>query len=246
MGCINDLAGVAAPSIEAFGQYLCWTRMQAEAGQDLARIIARKEAERVAGEGLFFWGVGNAPSSLIPSLAKCGVEVPIVFSVMKSRPKRSDVAPSGVVVWNGYVDARGVERPVPNHALVLSRRDSPSGPKKAHYALMCFSAEPLTISRGEPFDHHAFCNASGRGAPVGASQVTALLKPSGTEELAAEYEANMRATLADSYWVRLTSPVELDDPEAIPQPDPSSWVDAVAELRKVRESTPTAYSSKLL
>lgn len=246
MNCINDLAGVAAPSAEAFGQYLCWTRMQAEAGQDLARIIERKEAERVAGEGLFFWGVGNAPSSLIPSLAKCSVEVPIVFSVMKSRPKRADVTPSGVVVWNGYIDASGIERAVPNHALILSRRDSPTGPKKSHYALMCFSDGPLKLNRGEPFDHRAFCNASGRGAPVGASQVTALLRPSGSEELVADYEVNMRAVLTGSYWVRLTCPVELRDHASIPPPDPSSWVDTVAELRRVHEPATAANSSKLL
>ena len=37
-------------------------RMQAEAGQRLETIIARKEIERQAGEGLFLWGVGSAPS----------------------------------------------------------------------------------------------------------------------------------------------------------------------------------------
>ena len=40
---------------------VCWTRMQAESGQNIEVIIARKELERRTGGGLFFWGVGNAP-----------------------------------------------------------------------------------------------------------------------------------------------------------------------------------------
>lgn len=34
-------------------EVVCWTRMQAEAGQNINRIIARKEAERRAGGGLY-------------------------------------------------------------------------------------------------------------------------------------------------------------------------------------------------
>jgi hypothetical protein len=68
-------------------EILCWSRMQAEAGQELAAIMARKELERLAGDGLFFWGIGNAPSRAVGQLARVGHEIDVVFSVMKSRPK---------------------------------------------------------------------------------------------------------------------------------------------------------------
>ena len=45
---------------------ICWTRMQSEAGEGLPKILRRKDLERRAGAGLFFWGVGNAPARAIP------------------------------------------------------------------------------------------------------------------------------------------------------------------------------------
>lgn len=194
------------PAVEA--PCICWTRMQAEAGQGLNRIIARKEAERRAGAGLFFWGVGNSPAAATQTLARSGVGVRVVFSVMKGRPKLIDAAPEAVVTWTRYLDCRGVERPLPDHVLVTSRRDSAKGPKRVHAALMCFSKEPLQLRSGIGFDHKAYRNVSGAGAPVGASQVTALLKQVRDQEEAA-YEVNMQAQLTGSYWVKLTDPVPL-------------------------------------
>jgi len=183
--------------------------MQAEAGQALDAIVARKELERSAGEGIFFWGVGNAPSVAISALARLREPVPVVFSIMKSKPKKVDVAPSRVVAWRRYFDAEGAERDLPASAIVTSRGDSAGGAKRAHYALMCRSGEPLALRRGEVFDVSAYRNAGGKGAPVGASQVTALLRqitqPSGNSD----YEANLRAQLEGSYWVRLSDPVEV-------------------------------------
>jgi hypothetical protein len=37
-----------------------WTRFGTEAGQTIDRILARKEAERIANGGLFLWGIGNS------------------------------------------------------------------------------------------------------------------------------------------------------------------------------------------
>jgi hypothetical protein len=203
-------AGTSARGSMYPEEYVCWSRMQAEAGQTLDAIIARKEMERVAGCGLFVWGIGNPPAALSRVLARGQVPVQVVFSIMKSRPKRVDVVPSRVVAWRRYIDCHGVERPLPAHALVLSRGDSARGPKLTHYALMCRSDEPLELRRGEPFDPAAFRNASAAGAPVGASQVTALLRRTGVASCLSDYEANFTAWLTDSYWVRLVDPVELD------------------------------------
>lgn len=191
-------------------EFVCWSRMQAEAGQALDAIVARKEIERQAGSGCFMWGVGNPPALIARSLARAHVPVRAVFSIMKSRPKAVDAQPRRTVVWRRYLDAEGVERTLPPYALVTSRGDSASGAKRMHFALMCHSSEPLAIRRGEAFDPSAFRNAGGTGAPVGASQVTALLRRVDADTVVADYEANIAAWLTGSYWVRLLDPVELD------------------------------------
>ncbi|GLP89981.1 MULTISPECIES: hypothetical protein [Acetobacteraceae] len=194
----------------ALEAYVCWSRMQSEAGQSLDAIIDRKERERQAGQGLFLWGVGNAPATAIRKLALMGMPIPIVFSTMKSKPKAVDMAPSRTVVWRRYVDENGIERLLPKSALVTSRGESAKGAKKRHYALMCYSDTPLRLIRGVPFDPGAFRNVSGVGAPIGASQVTALLRQVAEPNQSPAYEANVVAWLTGGYWVRLSDPRELD------------------------------------
>lgn len=200
---------------DAAAEVICWSRMQSEAGQGLASIITRKECERLAGEGTFFWGVGNAPALLANVLARLRRPVPVVFSIMKSRPKHVDVAPGRTVVWRRYIDAEGVERDLPAHALITSRGDSASGAKKVHYALVCRSDVPLILKRGQTFDPTAYRNAGGTGAPVGASQVTALLQRVRPDHPSDHYEVNLEASLTGSYWVRLTQPRELTEQQRI-------------------------------
>ena len=197
------------PTVEDLRGHVCWSRMQSEAGQGLETIIARKELERRTGDGLFLWGVGNPPSTSISALARIGSRIPVVFSIMKSRPKAIDVAPARTFAWRRYFDASGNERPLPPNAVVTSRADSAGGAKRAHYALMCFSNEPLTLSRGTPFDVSAYRNAGGTGAPVGASQVTALLQRVTQPAATSDYEINLSAWLTGGYWVRLSDPVEI-------------------------------------
>lgn len=223
---------------------LCWTRMQAEAGQALEQIVARKEIERDAGDGLFLWGIGTAPAHAIRPLAIMQSRVPVVFSRMKGKPRAVDVAPARTVLWRAYYDRHGALRPLPRAALVTSKGDAASGPKRTHYALMCHSEAPLRIGQGRGFDHHAFRNAGGAGAPVGASQVTALLRrtaPCGDQPA---YEANMEACLTESYWVRLADPVPLDEADRAVLADLAGcsrreWLDLVGHLRR-RRAVPAA------
>ena len=203
------LAEVPCGSSRPLSQVVCWSRMQDEAGQELRAIIARKELERRAGRGLFLWGVGNAPGRAPSVLARAGFDVDVIFSVMKSRPKASDLNPSSVIVWRRYIDADAVERPLPDHVLVTSRGNTVSGLKRVHYALMCRSDAALELGDLGPFDPSAYRNFSGTGAPIGASQVTVLLRRVMNEGSASDYTMNMRAKLAESYWVKLTDPVRL-------------------------------------
>ena len=59
---------------------------------------------------------------------------------------------------------------------------------------MCRSDVPLRFQRGDAFDHRAYRNATGTGAPVGRSQVTALLTPNGQPFGRADYEINLSAS----------------------------------------------------
>ena len=114
-----------------------------------------------------------------------------------------------MVAWTAFIDRHGKKQELPEHAVVTSRGDSPSRVKTHHYALMCHSDKTLRITRGTPFHVDAYRNASAAGGKVGASQVTALLKPSGESSGEAGYEINLSASLADSYWVKLIDPVEV-------------------------------------
>lgn len=219
--------------------YVCWTRMQSEAGQELSKILQRKENERAAGDGIFFWGVGNAPSKLIPAVSRLKLPVPIYFSIMKSKPKLVDYAPSSVVIWRRFIDAHGIERPLPSSALVTSRGNNGSGSVKTkHFALICQADEKLGLTYGLPFHHYMYRNAGQNGGQIGASQVTALLNRDNATPLAtAHYEINLKAKLAGSYWVRLTDPLALSDAQIAlynraNETSASDWLELVSDLRQ--------------
>lgn len=223
--------------LQSGSEYLCWSRMQSEAGQGLDAIIRRKELERRTGGGMFLWGVGNAPATAISALARIGQPVPVVFSIMKGKPKAVDVAPARTVAWRRYFDATGVERSLPANAIVTSRADSQKGVKRSHYALMCFSRDRLALQRGTPFDATAFRNVGGVGAPVGNSQVTALLRQVSEPAKVSDYEINIRAWLAESYWVRLADPVEVTSElahrlECAGTLDDAGWLALSADFRR--------------
>ena len=152
--------------------FVCWTRMQAEAGQSLESIIARKEQERQFGAGVFFWGVGTPPSTLIKPLSRIGYPVSVIFSQMKSKPKKADANPESTLIWRSYFENDGKVVDLPPHALITSHGGTKSRPKRTHYALVCSSAQQLRLNWEIPFHPGSFRNASGLQRGVGASQVT--------------------------------------------------------------------------
>lgn len=229
--------------------YVCWSRMQTEAGQPLERIVARKEAERQAGDGLFCWGVGNAPSRLASTLARLGSPVRAVFSVMKSKPKDIDVTPGRVVAWRRYVDSDGAVRALPANVIVTSRADSTTGPKRHHAALMCRSDNPLALAPdAAPFDPDAFVNVGDKGGSVGASQVTALLRRVAEDGSGSAYRSDIVADLTGSYWVKLLDPVVLTTARITAlamaeAPDADDWLELAEWIRQEdRERSPRPFA----
>lgn len=194
-------AGGSAP-----GRSFVWSRMQSEAGQGLEAILARKEAERLAG-GTFWWGIGNSLGKAARIAAvEAGGELPVLFSVMRSKPKAVDLAPDVTLLWTAYLDHDGKERPLPSHVVVTSR----GGARDVHYALVCRSETPLVLGEHGAMDPRRWRTLAGK-AP-GASQVTALL--TGDHLTAVEggdYRSGFRAVLVAPWAVWLATPRILTD-----------------------------------
>jgi hypothetical protein len=78
------------------------TKPGIEAGEALADIVTRKEAERVVGKNIFWWGIGSSLGSAVCKAAQdVGGKLPVVFALNNrpSRPKEHDISPSRVLVW---------------------------------------------------------------------------------------------------------------------------------------------------
>jgi hypothetical protein len=175
-----------------------WTKMQAEAGQSLASILEDKERQRIAGNGIFWWGIGSSLGAGLQNLAQeAGGTLPILFSRMLGRPKQSDSSPAGIVMWRSWTDELGHIHPVPGYAKVSSREHG----RSQHYALVCKSDRPIAMRR-LPFDPSRCRTPSGK--LPGASQVTALLLGDlDDDHSAGAYEFGFRATLVEPWFVKL-------------------------------------------
>jgi hypothetical protein len=216
--------------------------MQAEGGEGLERIVARKNMERVAGDGLFFWGIGTSLGEKIEWVRSRQTTTPVIFSKMISPPKQVDAAPADVLVWQSYLDRAGNKFSVPEHVLVTSRAHTRVGTKNRHYALMCGCSEPLALADHGPLDHRAYRNAGPNGLPVGASQVTALIQQWHEEDAnSADYRINLRAQLIGLQFVRLSDPCLLDETQRkrvaeFTTASPRRWRCVVKDIR--RTATP--------
>lgn len=206
---VDEFVEVAAdaPAISASPRFVCWTKMQAEAGQDLSDIFRRKEYERKAGNGVFFWGIGS-PLDFSRLGSSGGVD--LVFSTMLSAPKSEDKNPESVLVWRKYLTANGREVDLPPHVLLMSRATTKLGPKKRHYALVCHSDRELTFSDEGEFDPSVYRNAGPNGGKVGFSQVTSLLERASEAQTPSRYRINFRAELRRPFLVKLCDPVLLE------------------------------------
>lgn len=188
----------------------CWTKMGTEAGQALSDIIRRKELERRAGNGTFAWGIGN---SLGEATAQARETVPrglveVLFTPMKSPAKLVDQNPSSLLLWTSYFTESNRLASLPLHSLVTSRGGKA---KRAHYALICRSDESLLEEGNSGMLDAARARNLRTLNPVGASQVTAVVKyshkPCDTVEK--PYKISFRATLHREGFVRLAAPVLL-------------------------------------
>jgi len=141
------------------------------------------------------------------------VAVHDVISPRHRAPRHQDVAPPAVAAWTSGETLDGDAFLLPEHSLVTSRFD-PARPRGAHYALVCYSPAPLTLS--ESTDTIVFAGLRNllTGRPVGPSQVTAVVHwfESWTQGMTT-YGVAMRARLVYPYFIRLAHPLLLPDAE---------------------------------
>jgi hypothetical protein len=102
-----------------------WTKVQADSGQSVDRILNRKELERQSGN-TFWWGVGESKADQIRLLLTTDSRPLVLFSLMLSRPHRRDSHPDGVLLWEACKTTEG-EVPLPPHAVVISRAHNSKG-----------------------------------------------------------------------------------------------------------------------
>lgn len=236
-----DLAASGSGSLP---QVFCWTKMGAEAGQGLEAILRRKELERLSGDGIFAWGIGNSVGPAIRRARELGFEcLDVLFTRMKSSPKAIDAAPSSIVLWSAYEDERGNLLPLPRHILVTSRGNTTEreGLKRVHYALLCQSTRSLLAPAAEKaVDSSAVCNLVSDN-PTGASQVTAVVRTRAVRAESRPYPVQFRAKLAGPGFVRLRRPTLLTGEllalyrHGLDAADPRQWRERVAALHDAVE-----------
>ena len=188
-------------------------KIQADAGESVERILKRKELERLAGGGAFWWGIGESKAGAINVLAENEPRPWVLFSRMVGHPHDRDSAPDAVLLWQSYVTEKG-DQPLPPHIVVTSRANRSDGSRKTHhYALVCWAASSILRNGGRMLNPAKLRNIGEGGKPVGPSQVTAVVEQCGAADGKGRYDITARAILQPPYVVRLTNPRELSSAE---------------------------------
>lgn len=206
-------------------KWFCWTRFGSEAGQPVNQILNRKEEERIANGGVFFWGIGNAVGPSIRGLLRWTACPEVLFSPIRSSPQARDVSPSAVIAWTHAHTLAGSPFQLPESSLITSK-SNPSSPRLAHYALVCYSERPLGISGCDEQLRFKDLRNLLTGRPVAPSQVTAVVKrQGGSQQDGPLYPIELRVRLVPPYFLRLTRPSFISKAQ-----EGATWPDAVQKV----------------
>ena len=201
----------------------CWTRFGTEAGQSASDILCRKEEERLANSGLFFWGIGNAIGPSMTELVRRTERPEVIFSPIRSAPRRQDVTPTNVAAWTTAETLDGDCYELPSRSLITSRFDV-SSPRGVHYALVCYRESALTCNTASGELRIGELRNLLTGRPIGASQVTAVVTRNPGESVSGTvYNISFRGRLVAPYFLRLRGPLPL----ATYATGPKRWPDFV-------------------
>ncbi len=203
----------------------CWTRFGTEAGQTIEQIFTRKEMERKANDGLFFWGIGNALRPSMLELIQQTESPEVIFSPVRGAPRPQDSKPDAVVSWTKADGLFGDNYDLPKGSLITSRLDI-ENPRSQHYALVCHSESPIGLSMADESIEYGQLRNLVSGRKVGASQVTSVVRVDHAVDvdLPKSYKVSFRAKLVFPYLIALHSPARL-------QPEGNSgWEAKVSRL----------------
>jgi hypothetical protein len=195
-----------SPSPQTLPRAFCWTKFGPEAGEPIDQILARKEQERTATGGVFYWGIGNSIRPALTALLADNPEPEVLFSPIRSAPRRQDLAPPDTVRWLAGEGLFGDPVDLPPSVCVTSGW-TPGPRRAARYALVCSSEQPLVLSNLGEVRFDALRNIRTSG-PLGASQVTAVVSRKDGDEGRA-YPVLLRAKLVWPFLVRLRLPVRI-------------------------------------
>ena len=227
----------------------CWSRMGAESGQELLRIVARKELERQSNGGTFLWGLGSPLGESIRQLAGRVASPEVLFSPISGNAAVEDKHPASVVLWLDYVDDLGQKVTLPTGSFVTSRGETLGKARKlSHYALFCHSNQPLEMAQHGTLNFGELRNLA-TGKFVGYSQVTAIVAM--TDDVCATknktYPIAIRAELVFPYYVRLATPVVISKREllelewAVSTGSTTIWLEVVSSIKgRLRPDAETA------
>lgn len=180
----------------------CWTRFGPEAGEGIHAILERKEQERLATGGTFFWGVGNSVAPGIAALL-LDCDLPeVLFSPIRSRPRAIDCEPDSVVAWHTGTGLDGSTIRLPEGCRVSSRGGADV---QSHYALVCHSSTPLCLDHHGDLEFESLYNLRS-GNRLGASQVTAVVgRENGVSTGRSVYPVSLRVRLAPPYFIKFSA-----------------------------------------
>jgi hypothetical protein len=189
-----------------------WSRFGTEAGQTIDSILRRKEQERVANGGVFYWGIGNAVGPSVAALVSQSDRPEVLFSPIKSPARSEDAQPRCVLAWTAAIGLNGEPYALPLRSLITSRF---AAGRQYHYALVCNSDLPLTdalnraLATSDGIFRRDLCNFL-TGRPVGASQVTAVVQRRAQHSASGTaYPVSFRAKLVPPYFIRLSIPLPI-------------------------------------
>lgn len=221
----------------------CWTKMGTEAGQTLDAIIRRKELERIAGNGVFAWGIGNSLGNSVDLARQMspGGKVDVLFTPMKSAPKQTDVSPSQTFLWLSYIESDGRIAALPEHLLITSRGGES---KRTHYALLCHSENSIEADAREHYIYATSARNLASSNRIGASQVTSMVRyGSGADALNdAPYKVAFQAALHQQGFLRLVNPVCLEGTiaklyrKACAAATATEWLGLATEVRHIAQN----------
>jgi hypothetical protein len=150
-----------------------WSVVGKDANETLEHIDVRKEAERNAGAGEFWWGLGSSLGQYVEAIARQHKRtLPALFSKSKSAKKQ---ASNRIRIWNEW---RSVLHPrqrgrIPNHVVVTSGHGA-KRQSDVRFALICHSNVKLALGSAG-FCDLAQCRTLRSGEQVGHLRASHLL-----------------------------------------------------------------------